>query len=532
LKGLLFGRDGGAPRSVLVLTFLLLAAAGVLLLTRTRNTPPDYTLGGPLFPSPPAAIEGLLLTSQDGQIRLDRVDDGSWTLTGAVSDYVDARAVANLLETLTRTRGGPILPGTEIEDRRYEFNGPGSVRLSVFVTGSDPISLALGAANPVGGGFYGSGAGRQACFMVPAALKKALDDLPAALQAKVLLPGVTRDRVSEIEIRRGERDFLVKRRNGRWWLRMPAEGPAYLGPEVRDYQARYDDRREADGQEADGQRTWILASSAAVNKLIYEVSDILVREIKPPVESAGLLAALDLDPPWRRVVLRGEGLNPDPTAGSPDQMTIAFGPPLNLEAVPALRRGNVLVTDLEAVTVLEQPLGVLAHTTALTFLAMEADAIELAREGRLLLRGVRTGVAETQEGRTAWLTEYPAPGVAGLQEIDRHGFTRDLAVSLDRIPVLAVLPPTGDAAVLVAPERIRITIVVGTGEDARTEILEFGFLAEERLPAGSPPLVREPSGARPVGLWFPAGGKLLQVPGQFIVTARNLSNLVPAQPPE
>ena len=522
MKRFQFNREGGAPRSVLILTVLLLVAIGALLLSRPKDSAPDFTLGGLLFPVEPADIEGLLLTRQGAQIRLDRVDDQFWTLSGAVADYVDSRAVLKLLDTLVRVQGGPILPGTEVEDRRYEFNGPGAIRLTVFVTGSDPVSLALGTANPVGGNFYASGAGREACFMVPAALAKSLGDLPGDVQARILLPGVTRDKVAEIEIRRSGQDFQIKRRAGRWWMRMPPAGPAYLGNEVRDYQAMYSDRREADGEGA-----WILASSAAVNQLIYEVSDIIVREIMSPAESAGLVEDLNLDPPWRRVTLRGPGLNHDPNADSPDRMVIAFGPAMNVEAVPALRRGNVLVTDREALIVLEQPLGILAHRTALTYLALKADAITLEREGRLLLRGSRTGVAVTQEGRKAWLTEFPQEGVAGLAEVDRNGFVQDLAVNLDRIPVLAVLPPTDDAAVLVTRERVKITVLFGTGDDVRPEIIEVGFLAEDRLPEGSPPLIRDDGGMPPAGLWFPDSGKLLQVPAQIIVTARNLANLIP-----
>ena len=502
-------------------------AAGALFLSRQRDSTPDFTLGGPLFPVASGEIEGLLLTREGAQIRLDRVDGEFWTLSGAVADYVDTLAVLKLIGNLVLTRGGPILPGTEMEDRRYEFHGPGAIRLTVFVTGSDPISLAIGAANPVGGNFYASGAGRKACFMVPAALYKALSDLPGYVQAKILLPGVTRDKVDEIEIHRGGRDFQIKRRAGRWWILMPPEGPAYLGEDVRDYQAMYGDRRDADGE-----GSWILASSAAVHKLIYEVSDIIVREIKSPAESAGLIEGLNLDPPWRKVILHGPGLNHDPNADSPDRMVISFGPAMSVEAVPALRRGNVLVTEREALFVLENPVGILAHRTALTFLVLESNAITLEREGHLLLRGSRTGVAVTQEGRSAWLTELPEADFAGLAEIDRHGFIHDLVVNLDRLAVLAVLPPTGDAAILQDHERVKVTVFTGSGDDVRQEIIEFGFLAEDRLPVGSPPLIRTEGGMPPSGLWFPESGKLLQVPPQFIVSARNLANMIAASSSE
>ncbi len=526
MTGRPLSRDGGVLRSVLILTLLLVIAAGALFLARQREPAFDFTLGGPLFPVDQSEIEGLLLTRQGAQYRLDMVTPGVWSLSGAVADYVDSLAVLKLLNTLTAAVGGPLLPGTDVEDRRYEFNGPDAIRLTVFVAGGEAISLALGTANPVAGNFYGSGAGRKACFMVPAALHRTLGDLPVSVQARILLPGVSRDRVDRIDLRRGERDFLIERREGRWWILMPAEGPAYLGEEVRDYQAMYTDRRTTDER-----GVWILASSPAIDLLIYQVSDIIVRDIKSPIESATLMGAWELDPPWRRVTLTGKGLNPDPNADFPDRMDISFGPALGLDSVPALRRGNVLLTDFEALEVLEQPLGILAHRTALAFLVLQADMIELQREGRLLLRGERTGVAETAEGRKAWLTVFPeASGksdMAAPSETDRHGFSQNLVVDLGRIPVLAVLPPTGDSAVLADRERVKITISFGTGEDVRSEVIEFGFLVEDHLPVESPPLIREDGDSPPVGLWFPASGKLLQIPAQTVVTARNLVQFAP-----
>lgn len=519
-------RDGGIPRSVLILAFLLLVAAGALFLSSQKEQSLDYTLGGPLFPVDQSEIEGVLMTRQGSQDRLDRVTGESWSLSGAVTDYVDSLSVLKLLDNLARAVGGPLLPGTEVEDRRYEFNGPESIRLTVFVSGGEAISLALGTENPVTGNFYASGAGRQGCFMVPASFRTLLGELPGSVQARVLLPVVIRDQVDRVDLRRGDRDFLVERRDGRWWMPMPAEGPAYLGQEVLDYQAMYSDRRTTDER-----GVWVLASSAAMQLQIYQVSDIIVRQILSPAESVRLMGDWGLDPPWRQVVLTGKGINPDPNADSPDRMSISFGPALNIDSVPALRRGNLLVTEMEALGILEQPLGILTHRTALTFHVLQAETLELEREGRLLLRGERTGVAETAEGRKAWLTEFPKMtgmvGNSGLSETDHNGLSQDLVVDLDRVPILAVLPPTSDSGVLADRERVRITVTFGTGEDVRTEVIEFGFLVEDRLPAGSPPLVYQEDGLFPVGVWFPEGGKLLQVPAQTVVTARNLVQFAP-----
>ena len=266
-------------------------------------------------------------------------------------------------------------------------------------------------------------------------------------------------------------------------MEMPPEGPAYLGEEVRSYQAMYTDRRTTDEQ-----GTWVLASTAAINLMIYQVSDIIVRDIKSPRESATLKETWGLDPPWRMVTLSGKGINSDPSTETPDRAVISFGPALDRESVPVLRRGNILVTEPEALGSLEKPLGFLAHRTALTFLALQAQKIELEREGRLLLSGERTGVAETAEGRKAWLTTFPPQGAVDLSETDRNGLIQDLAVNLERTAVLAVLPPTGESAVLADRERVKITVTFATAEGGRSEVMEIGYLVPDQLPAGSPSL--------------------------------------------
>ena len=135
----LINRQGGAPRSVLVLVILLVVALGALFLAKRNEPPANLTLGGPLFPVAKKDIEGLLVTRPGQQFRLDRDADGLWSLSGAVSDYVDSLSVDNLLNQITSAYGGSLLPGTDVEDRRYEFNGPQSVRLTVFVTGGDLV---------------------------------------------------------------------------------------------------------------------------------------------------------------------------------------------------------------------------------------------------------------------------------------------------------------------------------------------------------------------------------------------------------
>lgn len=522
------GRTATVPRSALVLAVLLAVALVALFLLRRQPSPPDHTLGGSLFDLPADRIEGLLLTREGVQHRLDRTPAGQWTLTGATSDFLDQAAVANLLKALSEATGGRLLPGSQPEDRRYEFNGPGALRLTIFTADGTSPKLAIGAKNPVTGAYYGSGAGREACFPVSPGLRETLARVPEAQRLGTLLPAVDRDRVTAIEVGRGPQRDRLERRQGRWWLLAPAAAEAELGAWHRDYTARYADRRlEQDG------RQWLLASDEAARLIIHETTRTVVRSMTPPVEAAGRLEDLGLagGDPWRRVVLRGAGLNPDPLAGPADGLELSFGLPEAQGSAPVLRRGNLLEAEPEAVNTLSQPLSHLLDARAVAFNIPLADSLVLAREGTVLLRAHRD-TTPAQPGERFkerpvdfWVTDLPTRQATGLDQRAHNRMTSNLLANLDRMPILQVLPPTDDPAVLADREQVVVTVWFAEGPDVpgvgrgRIE-LRIGYLEGGRLPAGSPALALPADGLDPVGLWRPDTGQLLQIPGTTITTAR------------
>jgi hypothetical protein len=519
-------RRGAVPRSALYLGALLVIALVALLLLRRNPPPPDLTLGGKLFSVSADRIDGLLLTRGGAQYRLDRNENGYWVLSGGVSDFLDQGSVARLLTSLTSATGGRLLPGSDPEDRRYEFNAPGALRLTVFADDGTAEKLAIGAQNPVTEAYYGSGAGRPACFPVAAGLRELLAGLPASLQLKTLLPGLARGSVTAIEVWRGEQLDLLENHDGRWWLRTPEAGALALGPWYRDYTARYSDRSKThDGV------TWVLADDQAARLIIYECSQVLVKEILPPGDAARRRDELGLDQPWRRVRLTGQSINPDPSAGSPDQLELAFGQAVNEKRVPAERRGNVLLTEPEAINTLGEPVAELLNTRALDFLVALADSMSLEREGKQQLRAHRDktpalpGERFKERPVDFWLTDLPAAPTDIMDERARHGRSQNLLTNLDRTPILRLLPPTDESAVLQDRERVRVTLWFpegpgGPGVAAGRVMIEIGFLDLDRLPAGSPDLAVSEDGLEPVGLWRPGTGQLLQIPGYTITTAR------------
>ncbi len=507
-------RRGAVSRPVLLLTLALAVALVALFFLRRNPAPVDYTLGGPLFQTPPDSVEGLLITRDRAQYRLDRQPSGYWSLSGALSDFLDQDAVETLITGLTTATGGRLLAGSEPEDRRYEFNGPDAIRLRLFGPEGTMENLAIGTSNPVTGLYYGTGAGRSACFPVAPGLRENLAAVPSSLRLTSLLPPPARGQVQELEVWRGGEKDLLKRHRGRWWLAEPEAWDP--GSWFRAYRRFYEDRQAS----FDG-RNWLLANDATVNLLIYEVTQVKVRAVLAPEQAAQLSEARTL--PWRRVVLRGRGVNPDATEGMANQLEIAFLESLEAAWVPALRRGHLVRTDREAISTLSQARGHLLDSRAVAFGPSLADSMTLTREGRVVLKGHRNPEVAPDEKRKLrasdrWVTDWPPLGHFDLDRRQLDGLTQNLLANLETTPTLRVLPPTQNRTVLKESERIRLEF--HHAGDGGTVKLEIGFLDPARLPADSPELAVAEDGMDPVGLWFPGSGQLLQVPGHFITTAR------------
>jgi len=512
-------RSGQVPRSVLILSILLLVSASALFLLNRRSSSSDLVLGGSLFELENTTIDGFLLTRDGGQYRFQKNDAGYWTLRGGVVDYLDQDAVSAFLRDLGLGEGGRIMAGTEIEDRRYDFNGPQSMRLTVFTTDGRQQKLSVGASNPVTGFYYASGVGRPGCFPVTEIFRNRLAALPASLQSPQLLPKFDRHLITRVELFYGAEHHVLQKFDGRWWLKQPETGLGSWGEEARAYHQFYSDRVIVKDEE-----TWLLASRSRVHQVIYESSEIIINDTPDPRMAQARLQEFELDPPWRQVKLHGTGINPDFTESSADVLEIALGMALEDKRVPVLRRGNVLMTEGEALTMLSGSLTNFLDVGAVSFLVADCDSLWGRREGKTLLHAVRGEEPIVQPGLQrrpaveSWLTVYPTRSQRPkLGETSHNGISRNLIINLDRLEILKVLPPTDDARVLLDTERVVFEIHNG---DSMVN-LEFGFLNEDLI---SDDLITPPDGLRPVGLWRPDTGQLLQVPGHPVVTMRSLNN--------
>ncbi|MCP4290915.1 MAG: DUF4340 domain-containing protein [bacterium] len=523
-------RSGGAGRTAMILVLALVVAGTALFFINRRHNAENLTLGGSLFDLEKSAIEGFLLTRDGAQFRFDKNEKGYWTLRGAITDFLDPSAVESFLNDLVAAQGGRVLPGTEIEDRRYEFNGPQAMRLTVFQTGKENQSLALGSVNPVTGFYYASGAGRPACFPLKPSFQEKLAALPASLQLQTLLPRFERNLISQVDVKYYLESLQLKKINGRWWLAEPKNGTAGLGIKARSYHQQYLDRRlQNEGQ------FWLLANEEAVRQLIYETSEIIVNDIPDTRWGRSRLEELDLNPPWRTVLLTGSGINPDFAEDSADHLEIALGAPLSDQLVPVLRRGNVLMTEPEAARRLNEPLGGFLQVGALSFQLDSANSMRAFREDDLVFAGKRGPAPEIRPGQRprpaveSWLTTVPAQEkVTGLSDIGYHGIVQYLITDLQRLQVLRVLPPVKNADILMPQERVVLEFEFDSDSDEiehytgkGTERIEFGYLNDEHLPLGSMAPKPGEGSSLPVVMWRPQTGQLLQVQDHILITMRN-----------
>ncbi len=510
---------GKYPRSFWPLLVIMVVAVLGFVFLRDDDQNSEFTLGGLLFPVTADDIMVMHLTKGNAEYRFERLGNHGWSLSGDVSDFTDDRAMVNLVSFLTSVQGGSVLPGTTAEDRRYGFNGNESIRLAVFATEGREFRLSLGVENPVTGGVYASGVGRSGCFPVGQGLRNKLRALPVSVQEKNILPQFDLTALTEVEVWRGSEQLILKPFAHRWWIREPEDGMAQLGLAFRKYNAIYNERRVI----RDGQ-PWLLAEPRAVEKLFHDATQLLVRDIISPADTPEQMEEWSMDPPWRQVVFHGPGINIDPKAGSADELSLSYGPPLENDYVPFMRQGNLMLADKSASIMLSEPLGQWLDTGALPFRIEVGDSLRIEKEGRWML-SAHPGL---DEDISRWLGQYSPNAGSEVLDPGNQNSIESLIVDLDRLEILQVLSPSDKAWVLKDTERVQMSFWTSKTSGSGQQNIEFGWLDLDHLPGGdvarARKLAEEGDGQAPAGMWVPATGQLLQIPAHLVIRFRNLDN--------
>jgi hypothetical protein len=443
--------------------------------------------GGPLFDVASADVRAVEIRRPGATGTIERTDHG-WRLTGDVDDLVDVKRFESVLASLLAGEGGPVLAGTEPDERRFGFGGESSVELVLYLVGGGRRRLALGDANPVSGLVYASGLGRVGVFGVGGGLYAEAARLPDAVRLPRLLPRLdTTDLDSLTLARRGDTPLVFARLDdGRWWLRLPGGVDDLAGRAAR-YHGRYADRqRTAAGA------TWVLADRRRLRDVVYRATDTAVVSFSPP----GSLHP-SLDPPYRTVYLHR-------TAG--DTWSVALGEDLGQQRslVPALRQTAPVITRGEVLVAVEGSRSDFLDLGALSVLVEDADSLTVDEPDRPLLWGVKADDPEARrrERRSVWDARTPAGWTLVFGPETTADHLGDLQTHLDRLPVDAVLPPSPNDP-LQPTLRWRVRTVM---PDGTVSTVWLGSLAADGRPA----------------LWEPRDGKVLVIPGEILLSLRNL----------
>jgi len=132
------------PRSILPLFVILLVAILGFFFLRGDDSNSDFTLGGPVFSVSAEDIMVMHLTKGNQEYRFERNGAINWALSGDVSDFLDPKAMAELVSDLVSVESGMVLPGTAVDDKRYGFDGNDSMRLVVYATRDRECVCLLG----------------------------------------------------------------------------------------------------------------------------------------------------------------------------------------------------------------------------------------------------------------------------------------------------------------------------------------------------------------------------------------------------
>lgn len=484
-------------RILAAVVMLVLVGAGIRLWRWSEGGErgPDF-LGGPLFHFTVDEIDALEMRRVQGTTWLKKDENGSWILTGEVTDIVDPVRVRAELSMLTQGFGLPVLAGTQPDERRFGFGGAQSLELVFHLRGEARQRLALGDHNPVTDVFYASGAGRSGVFGVSGALHAAALRLPDSVRMARLLPQLRSADLDSLHLgRRGDVTlFLARIFDDRWWMRRPARSPALAGKAAR-YHERYADRRIEHGGSI-----WFLADDRNVRDLVYDVTGATITIPGPDQHMADILLDEDLVAPYRTLDLW--------VRGGPSYH-VEFGREMALTAefnvVPAIRQGSALVLlRPELVWSLLLPVSAFLDLGALSFRTAIADSFRVDEPDRPLLWAVRAAdpQARREAFRSIWDPVVPPGWSLNLDRETAANHLTDLQGDFDALECLAVLDPE-PADPLQTADRWRLRAwVPGQGMHE----VWLGRLRRD---------------GRPV-VWSPADGKCLEVPQQILVTLRNL----------
>ena len=456
------------PRSFWYLMIAVVLAGGWLLIG-----PGEEDGQPPLVPLAADEVVSLTVGDAESSYGLMRTPEG-WRLDGDCPDHLSDADVNSLLDDLVTVRRSAEPVASDDLGGSFGLTDARALVLTIVDLRGVRCELTIGGVNEVTGTAYVRETGKREVFLTAGEVRGWLLGVPNALRDDEVWPDFREDQADTLELVAGVDTHLFARDDlGRWWLR--DDGRAGTGPSF-EYRLRSDDRTLESG----GAR-WHRADDRALRNLVVSLVDARVNVFHRPGRRA------------QPAPIGGRSIRTASRGGSGHDLVFGDIKDTFFDAwrddCPC---GLVMSLDgqraAEAVTISPLREEVLTHGLAL------ADSFVLELTGWPQLTVVRRDDGWAQADRDA-------------TDRDLRNQIRDMAVLLDRLPILSVRPTEHDPDQLFA-DGYRLTLRTWHSRPGlpQEQVMVFGVSREKDRLLG----------------WRPSDGFVCEVPREVMTSSRAL----------
>ncbi|HEY5594937.1 MAG TPA: DUF4340 domain-containing protein, partial [Nitrospiria bacterium] len=176
-----------------------------------------------LFNFKSSDIETIELRYPASGIELRKSQDGKWQVTKPLQTEADQREVQSLISTVGDIRFSRVVEEQAADLSEFGLNHP-NVDITLALPGRAE-RLLLGDDGPMAGTLYARKDGDPRVVLAQQWLKGSLTRTVFDFRTKIVLP-VEQDKVDQVQLEFPKQSVLLAKRDSRWFLKNPIDGPA------------------------------------------------------------------------------------------------------------------------------------------------------------------------------------------------------------------------------------------------------------------------------------------------------------------
>lgn len=213
-------------RTTLLLAAVFLALLAVVLFVDRKEPGAFASPEGKLADVAAENVEEIAFTNESGKVVLARTGADDWSIREPRETPADSIEVSSLLSALSDLRIERVVEEHPADLGEYGLPG---AEIGLKMKGeSRPVTIHIGAENPVGGTFYARREGDPRIVLLPNALKPSLGKSFFDFRRKDVFRFETGD-VTRIEVSSGDVRWEARKEGAEWFLEKPVAALAREG---------------------------------------------------------------------------------------------------------------------------------------------------------------------------------------------------------------------------------------------------------------------------------------------------------------